>query len=214
MIPRLQAWLLETYANRPARISGVPYQTAGSAWPWFWRDLLVRIPWLLAPPVVRGFWDGGLAGWSPLDGPGWIWTLAAIVGVLAVCTTFVFHYPSQQYRWTAGGLLVGGTFFLVTNPLVEELFWRAFVQDALTDHFTLLPALLITSLAFGAHHALAGFGLRFIVVATLGGVLFGLLYEFSGSLIAPVLAHSAADLALFVVGPPLKLRAARKDLSS
>ena len=84
-----------------------------------------------------------------MDTNGWALTLVATAVVFGVCTWFVFHYPSQQYRYTAGGLVVGAIFFLVTNPVVEEIFWRAFVQDILADWIGFWPALLLTSLVFG-----------------------------------------------------------------
>ena len=206
MIGSLRRSLLEAYAHRPVRIDGIPYQTAATTWAWFWRDLLIRVPPIAGLPIARALYEDDFPGFAGMDGNGWALTLFASAAVFGVCTWFVFHYPSQQYRYTAGGLVVGAIFFLVTNPVVEEIFWRAFIQDILADWIGFWPALLITSLVFGLHHWFAGFGPRFITLATLGGLAFGLLFEWTGSLLAPIIAHSVADLALFVTGPPLKLR--------
>ncbi len=214
MISKARASLLDLYAHRPRLINGVPYQTAATSWAWFWRDLILRMPPVVGLPVARALFDGGLAGWALPDLQGFLVTAAAAAAVFAVCSAFVFYYPSQQYRWTGGGLAIGGFFFLVSNPVVEELFWRAFLQDLLTDHITLAPALVITSLLFGFHHWFAGFGLRFIALATLGGLVFGGMFVYSQSLLAPVIAHSLADLALFVSGPPLKLRRSLESAQS
>ena len=206
MIASLRRGLLEAYAHRPVRIDGIPHQTAATAWAWFWRDLVIRIPPVVGLPAARALYEGEFPGLAGMDAAGWVLTVLAAAAVMVVCTWFVFWYPSQQYRYTVGGLIVGGTFFLVTNPIAEEIFWRAFVQDVLGDWLGFGPALLLTSLAFGLHHWFAGFGPRFIALATVGGLAFGLLFEWTGSLLAPIIAHSVADLALFVTGPPLKLR--------
>jgi membrane protease YdiL (CAAX protease family) len=206
VIGTLRRSLLEAYAHRPVRIDGIPYQTAATTWAWFWRDLLIRVPPIVGLPIARGLYEGDFPGFAGMDVYGWALTLGATAAVLGVCTWFVFRYPSQQYRYTTGGLIIGGIFFLITNPVAEELFWRAFVQDIMADWLGFWPALLLTSLVFGLHHWFAGFGARFITLATVGGVAFGLLFEWTGSLLAPIIAHSVADLALFVTGPPLKLR--------
>ena len=206
MIAAIRRRLLEAYAHPPVRIDGVPHQTAATIWAWFWRDLVIRIPPIVGLPLARAFSEGELAGLAGMDAFGWGLTVLASAAVMGVCTWFVFLYPSQQYRWTGGGLLVGAIFFLVANPIAEEIFWRAFVQDILVDWIGFLPALLLTSLAFGLHHWFAGFGPRFITLATVGGLAFGIMFEMTGSLLAPIIAHAVADLALFVTGPPLKLR--------
>ena len=206
MIAQIRRRLLDAYAHPPVLVDGIPNQTAATTWAWFWRDLLIRIPPIAGLPIARGIYENRFPGFAGMDAAGWGLTLASAFVVMAVCTVFVFCYPSQRYRWTAGGLAVGGLFFLITNPIVEEIFWRGFVQDALADHIGTTASLLLTSLVFGLHHWFAGFGPRFIVLATVGGLLFGLLFEWTGSLLAPIIAHSVADLALFVTGPPLKLR--------
>ncbi len=206
MIAAIRRRLLDAYSHPPVLVDGIPYQTAATIWAWFWRDILIRMPPIVGIPLARGLYNDDFPGWTGMGAPGWGMTLGAGIVVMAVCTVFVYWYPSQRYRWTAGGLAVGGIFFLITNPIAEEIFWRGFVQDALSDHIGFAAALLLTSLVFGLHHWFAGFGPRFIALATVGGLLFGLLYELTDSLLAPIIAHSVADLALFVTGPPLKLR--------
>jgi hypothetical protein len=84
-------------------------------------------------------------------------------------------------------------------PVMEELFWRSFVQRWIDrkDFLALAPAagslraLLLTSLVFGFEHGqwLAGI---------FAGLAYGWLYRRSGSLWPPIVAHSLTNLLLGV----------------
>ena len=82
-------------------------------------------------------------------------------------------------------------------PVMEELFWRSFVQRwidrqdflALAATEVSLPALLFASLLFGLEHGqwLAG---------AIAGLAYGYLYRRSGSLWPPIVAHGLTNLLL------------------
>jgi CAAX prenyl protease-like protein len=84
-------------------------------------------------------------------------------------------------------------------PVMEELFWRSFVQRWIDrqDFLLLAPAdvslraLLFASLAFGFEHGqwLAGI---------IAGLAYGWLYRRSGSLWPPIMAHGLTNLLLGV----------------
>lgn len=84
-------------------------------------------------------------------------------------------------------------------PVMEELFWRSFVQRWIDnkDFLALAPAagslraLLLTSVVFGIEHGqwLAGI---------IAGLAYGWLYRRSGSLWPPIVAHSLTNLLLGV----------------
>lgn len=82
-------------------------------------------------------------------------------------------------------------------PLMEELFWRAFLLRwldrsdfmALPPRATSLRALLISSLVFGLEHHLWLAGM-------LAGLAYGTLYRRSGSLWPPLVAHAVTNLLL------------------
>ena len=57
------------------------------------------------------------------------------------------------------------------------------------------------ALVFGFYHRIAGFPLPFLLLATAGGFLFGILFLVSGTILTPIIVHFIADLALFNLGP-------------
>lgn len=84
-------------------------------------------------------------------------------------------------------------------PVMEELFWRSFVQRWIDqkDFLALAPAagslraLLLTSLVFGFEHGLWLAGI-------FAGLAYGWLYRRCGSLWPPIVAHSLTNLLLGV----------------
>ncbi len=104
--------------------------------------------------------------------------------------------------------------YSLVHSWLEEFYWRWFVLRELTvtsdskksNH---AQALLISSLAFAAHHVLVlagyfGWASPWTYFLTLfvavGGALFGFLYLQSRSLYAAWLAHALADAVIFLIG--------------
>lgn len=126
-----------------------------------------------------------------------------LTGVLAVCTaTLAADVVSGLFsgaRETAlytGALPVGG--FLLTAlksallaPVLEELFFRGYLLNAL-ERYGKGHALAVSSVCFALAHAGNG-----LVYAALGA-LFGALEMKTGSLMAPMLAHGCYNLALLL----------------
>lgn len=85
---------------------------------------------------------------------------------------------AEAFALVAGALILG--------PVVEEFLFRGFLYSTLKGLLGMRAALLLSALLFGALHegpaAMTG-------TAVLGAAL-ALLYERSGSLIAPVTAHA------------------------
>ena len=116
------------------------------------------------------------------------------------------------------GYIVLAVGYSVVHSWMEEYYWRWFVLNELRGTEQLadldsrpLPvlALIISSLAFAAHHVivLAGyFGWTslwtyvFTAAVAFGGVIFGWLYIRSRSIYAPWLAHAFADATIFLIG--------------
>jgi membrane protease YdiL (CAAX protease family) len=59
----------------------------------------------------------------------------------------------------------------------------------------------IQAILFGAHHYLAGFpnGASGLVLTLIYGFLLGILRRLSGGMLAPLMAHIAADLVIFII---------------
>ena len=88
---------------------------------------------------------------------------------------------------------------VVVVPLVEEIFWRGFLQRYLiSERFETVPLGKYTALSFWG--VVVGFMLAHATVdypaAVITGALFGWLTVCSKSLLAPIAAHATANLAL------------------
>ena len=92
---------------------------------------------------------------------------------------------------------------LVVGP-VEELLFRGVVQGGVRRAFDAVPAVLIASLAFGLVHLPSVSGTPaeqwayVAVVVALGSVL-GALYEWTGNVAVPGLAHGVYNAAIYAV---------------
>ena len=92
---------------------------------------------------------------------------------------------------------------LLTGP-VEELLYRGIVQTRLTEAFATAPAVLIAAVVFALVHvpaySLGGTGgslaTTLVVLFILGGVL-GVLYEHTGNLFVPAVAHGLYNAITF-----------------
>jgi membrane protease YdiL (CAAX protease family) len=114
-----------------------------------------------------------------------------------------------------GFILLGGGISVV-HSLFEEYYWRWFGFSELRQRVSLLPALLISSLAFAAHHVLVLWVyfpnywwsaiIPFAAGTALGGAIWAWWYEKSGSLAGAWIAHILADVALMMVGYDLLFR--------
>lgn len=99
----------------------------------------------------------------------------------------------------------------LAHSILEEYYWRWFVFGQLRQKFRFLPAALISSLAFMAHHVIVidmymrpedfwTVTLFFSGCVAVGGLLWAWLYERSGSLLGPWVSHVAVDAAIMAVG--------------
>lgn len=81
---------------------------------------------------------------------------------------------------------------LLFTCVVEEVFFRGFIQQHLTKHVNAIGALCITSVLFGVAH-FAG-GAEYVFVATIAGFLYGGVYLVSGKLGYAILCHFALNI--------------------
>jgi membrane protease YdiL (CAAX protease family) len=95
----------------------------------------------------------------------------------------LIHSPQQLALIIFSALIAGG---------IKEEVQRAFIltrfQECLGGAW---PGLILWSLSFGVGHYVQG--VHGVVIASIFGALFGILYLRTGSLIAPIVAHGAYD---------------------
>lgn len=161
---------------------------------YFWRDyaelraqsfsLLGLLASVAAGLLVFVIWINLAEGWA---------VLGALTGFVPKTAAGAVDWPLIVVRWCGAALVV---------PLMEELFWRSFLQRWLDQPAFLsvdprlvsFKALLIASLLFGSEHTqwLAG------IVA---GLFYGFLYRRYGNLWLPTIAHAITNgvLGIWVV---------------
>lgn len=87
---------------------------------------------------------------------------------------------------------------LVLAPIAEEMLCRGMMMNGLKERFSENTALVVSSVIFGAMHIMAG-GPVLVIGCIIMGLLFGIVYKETGSLIAAIIVHSVANLPDFIL---------------
>ena len=125
-----------------------------------------------------------------------------MLGLLAVLCEFC-----SRLLWSAsflGGMAANGpkpTSALVVagvlvGPFMEELFFRGFLYGSLRSRFGVALSVMLVTALFAAAHLPYG---QVPLVQVVGGIFFALAFEFSSSLLAPIMVHMAGNLAIFLL---------------
>ncbi|MCY4436153.1 MAG: CPBP family intramembrane metalloprotease [Chloroflexi bacterium] len=194
------------------RTPAIPFRTARDSLRWIGWDVVRR---LLPFAIVALVWAYALAGGAETLKLSWRITgldVALILGTgipaFAACTLFRARYWPIHSLASRRAHAIEDGYFLFFNAPAEELFFRGMLQSwAMSIGF--LPAavgFIGVAVIFGFIHRIAGFPLPFLLLATAGGVLFGLLFLVSGTILTPIIVHFIADLALFNLGPTVLTR--------
>lgn len=193
------------------------------AFPAFWAYCVMRRPFLRPRFTSRGLGVALLIGMLQL-GAG----LAVYYFWLKPTGLFVEPLPEMLAKLRGFGLdsRVGFVMlalgYSVVHSWLEEYYWRWFVFNELRPQGELAGdqsskginaatwrAIIISSLAFAAHHVLVLAGYfrwdspwTYILSScvAMGGVIFAWLYARSRSIYAPWLAHACADAVIFLIG--------------
>jgi membrane protease YdiL (CAAX protease family) len=180
------------------------------ALPAVWVLLIRRRRWIAKKPGKAGVLPGVLFG--------------LIVGVGMVVlyyfwvrqTGYLSNVPEQlsdrlaRYGVTS---VAGYALFAVCASLVhsflEEYYWRWFAFGGLRRLMPVSAAIVVSGLAFMAHHTIIMYGflgglslatVGFSLAVAVGGGVWAWIYHRSGSLLGPWLSHLLIDAAMFLVG--------------
>ena len=85
-------------------------------------------------------------------------------------------------------------FYGVISPLIEEEVFRGIVYNSLRRKMGIFSAILGSALLFGAIHG----NIVQLLYGTIMGMVMASLYEKYGKLLAPILFHSAANIAIYI----------------
>jgi membrane protease YdiL (CAAX protease family) len=133
----------------------------------------------------------GFPGWGTFGarmGTGVLMAALVLAGSRALRETFLWaRLLEEEFRRHLAPLSAGDALILaVASGFVEELFFRATLQPVL--------GLWMTSIGFGLlHYPINRRMIPWTVMAALLGLLFGLVYERTGSLLAVALAHAVVN---------------------
>ena len=187
------------------------------------RAVYILISYLLLAAGALGVLYGSIRAYRPLP-PDWFrlrgwssWPLWGLGGYLiAVPLVLVVSLLNQQLWQGRGGsnplILLAlqaqdqvalAIFFgtaAIAAPLFEELIFRGFLLPSLTRYLSVTPAILVSSLIF----AIAHLSLAEVLPLLALGLVLGVVYTRSRSLLAPMLLHSLWNsgtlVSLFVLG--------------
>jgi CAAX protease family protein len=130
--------------------------------------------------------------------------------LLAKTPAMVRHKLEQVNMATPARYAVLAVFLVAVHSLLEEYYWRWFVFGGLRQFLSLVPAMLLSSLAFMAHHVILLYvylpgrfwtaSLPFALAIAVGGAVWAFLYDRNGSLGPPWLSHLLIDAAIFIIG--------------
>ncbi len=179
--------------------------TPGIVWP----GTLLPLLFVAVVAILRGMPRRvlGLEFGSVRGHEWWIASIAAISAAALILWLNMFPgWPTQVARrlipdLSGPGLVLIGGLFALANAAAEEVLWRGFLQSMLMHALNRpLWALLLQAASFGAVHYRGGIpnGVTGLVMAAAYGVMLGLLRRCSRGLLAPWVAHVAADSVIFV----------------
>jgi membrane protease YdiL (CAAX protease family) len=143
-------------------------------------------------PVLKHVWIGVLL-FAVSELPSRL--LAAIdhvipLGAKAVTQNIAYSLNWSDFRFWV--FMAVGSFALV--PLVEELFYRGYVQTRLGDDFDAPTAILVTALFFEFSHGqyyltLSPWTIGMLLTGVFSALAWGYIFYRTRSLIAPIVAH-------------------------
>lgn len=110
---------------------------------------------------------------------------------------------------SAGSFIALGVFYSLFHSLLEEYYWRWFVFGSLRRYAKLGWAIIISSLAFAAHHVVVlwayfahapAMAIFLAVCVAVGGGVWAWLYNRSESIFPVWISHLLVDAAIFALG--------------
>ncbi|PYJ73261.1 MAG: hypothetical protein DME75_01995 [Verrucomicrobia bacterium] len=103
--------------------------------------------------------------------------------------------------WSPARLVLLGVGFALFNAALEEMIWRGVVFDALErTRLPTVPVVLMQAVSFGVAH-LHGFpsGSVGILLASVYGVILGVLRAHTRGLLVPFVTHAVTDFSIFEI---------------
>ena len=193
----------------------VARSTMADSWRWMWPDMLMRIiPLGVLPFIYILIFHLPLSflGLTLHNVPQQI-VLGLIVGLLMAAFSAVYrmYIVGPWFRWpTVSDHLFQGFFYLFINGPVEELFFRGFMLEAVTQWTGWLGwGWLVSTLAYTLYHRLGKWNWRSVGGVGLAGIVFSLVYLLQPaprSLLAVSIVHGLTTCGFLSWGDELLYR--------
>jgi uncharacterized protein len=111
--------------------------------------------------------------------------------IINILSTFILNdsFKSPYESFSVEKIRLISVFAILTAPIVEEVFFRGFVQPVFVKRFGMYIGVFITSVVFGfSHMQYANYSAALLSVIAIGIVL-GITKEKTGSIMPGILAH-------------------------
>ncbi len=135
--------------------------------------------------------------WSPLQfaaaglagaAGGYLWS--TLIYLSGIAKLFPYYTDTASKAFEGQPLILVLVTTVIAAPVMEELIFRFMIYRRAKQYVSRIPAFLISAVLFGIYHA----NLVQFVYALGFSVLLTWLYEKSGNLLTPILAHGGANL--------------------
>lgn len=184
---------------------------------WFYSGGLNSLSMLVAVVVLLGIYhktDRMCLKWDkrvpmiPLAGAMLALGLNLIVSFICQAVPSLQTYLENSTYNKEMPMMVGLIAFGFISPIAEEVCFRYLMYGRMKRIYGATFALIVSSLFFGLYH---GHWLQAIYAVTMG-IGLALVYEWSGTFIAPVIFHMAANICIYIL--PFSPEVVRKVLCS
>ncbi|WP_461466703.1 lysostaphin resistance A-like protein [Parvimonas micra] len=135
--------------------------------------------------------------------------------VIAICCSILFYFlldkgldpifesifptSKENYQQTIQSIIsshiVSLIDFCIFAPILEELLMRGFILNGLSVNYGIIVALLISSILFALLH----FNIAQIIPSFICGIILGLIYLYTGSILSCIFAHMGYNLISYIM---------------
>ncbi|QGH35962.1 CPBP family intramembrane metalloprotease [Gracilibacillus salitolerans] len=122
--------------------------------------------------------------------------IAILCNVVVFVPLILFFNNMEQIR----NLLFFAIIFSLINATIEELIWRGAFLNLLSKEFSMVFALIVTSLAFGIQHVVLGIPILAAVSFSIGGLFFAIVVIRANSIFPAIMWHFIINLFMVFSG--------------
>lgn len=174
----------------------------------FWLEMSISISLLVLMALIfnkRDFRIGRLTIRYILIG---VLSAAALYGIFYlgnIISGFLFPFKDSQIlsvysNRSKGNLFWIGLLLLFIIGPGEELYWRGFIQQNLSQKMGENKGYMVSALLYAGVHIITG-NFMLVIAALVCGIYWGWLYKKEKSLLPVIISHAIWDLTIFVIFP-------------